>query len=157
MEHKILADGSIDKTMTDKIFECSAPYDIEAQGADPRLLFVCSAGLLRSATGANLYAKKGYNTRNCGTHQYALIPLSANLIMWAHQIIFVNRENFILAKATFLNTGYDEDMERKSIVLDIEDDYNYNNPELIAILEKQLARFDFDQFRKRRSNGYKTW
>lgn len=126
-------------TKTEEIFQVSAPYDNPYQGTDKRLLFVCSAGLLRSATGANLYAKKGYNTRNCGTHKYALIPLSANLIAWADKIIFVNEENRITAERTFHGTGYVEPMLKKSVVLNIPDDYEYNNPSLIKDFEEQLG------------------
>lgn len=132
-----------DRNLTDKIFEVSAPYDNPYQGRDPRLLFVCSAGLLRSATGANLYAKKGFNTRNCGTHRFALIPLSANLIMWADSIIFVNDENYVNALANFLNTGYDEDLKAKAIRLDIPDQYHYNHPKLVACLEEALKDYNF--------------
>ena len=59
------------KTKTEEIFELSAPYNNPYQGTDKKLLFVCSAGLLRSATAANLFAKKGYNTRGCGSAEYA--------------------------------------------------------------------------------------
>jgi len=126
-------------TKTEQLFELSAPYNNPDQGEDKRLLFVCSAGLLRSATGANLYAKKGYNTRNCGTHDYALIPLTVNLIMWAHKIIFVNEENYLDAMKTFAISEYNEDIREKGIILDIQDIYEYNNLELIRQLEEQLT------------------
>jgi predicted protein tyrosine phosphatase len=121
--------------LTDSIFKLSCPYDNPYQGPDTKLLFVCSAGLLRSATAANLYAKKGYNTRSCGTHTYALIPLSANLIAWADKIVFVNKENFDYA-VTF--GVYKEAITKKQVVLDIPDEYSYNHPELVKLLEEQL-------------------
>lgn len=117
--------------LTREIYKLTAPYDNPYQGKDKRLLFVCSAGLLRSATAANLYAKKGFNTRSCGTHHYALIPLSENLIAWAHKIIFVNNENYQYACEDF---GKDK-IDRKAVVLKIEDNYEYNHPELIRLLE----------------------
>lgn len=132
-----------DRNLTDKIFEVSAPYDNPYQGIDPRLLFVCSAGLLRSATGANLFAKKGFNTRNCGTHRFALIPLSANLIMWADSIIFVNDENYVNALANFLNTGYDEDIKKKAIRLDIPDIYPYGHPKLVEAIDNALKDYNW--------------
>lgn len=118
--------------LTNAIYRLTAPYDNPYQGKDKRLLFVCSAGLLRSATAANLYAKKGYNTRCCGTHEYALIPLSENLIAWAHKIIFVNNENYEAACENFSKSKID----RKAVVLKIQDEYEYNNPELIKLLEE---------------------
>lgn len=124
-------------TKTDAIFDLTAPYNNPYQGTDKKLLFVCSAGLLRSATGANLYAKKGFNTRNCGTHQYALIPLSANLIMWADEIVFVNAENYKQASRTFMETNFLQSLIEKSIVLDIPDNYEYNHPDLLKYFEEQ--------------------
>lgn len=125
-------------TKTEQIFQLSAPYDNPYQGTAKRLLFVCSAGLLRSPTGASLYNKKGYNTRSCGSSSYALIPLSANLIAWADKIIFVNVENAHQAANTFHKTSVEEDLIRKQIVLDIPDNYDYNNPELQQHFEQQL-------------------
>lgn len=133
------------QTLTDQIFKLSAPYNNPHQGKDPRILFVCSAGLLRSATGANLLAKKGYNTRNCGTHVYALIPLSVNLIAWADHIIFVNKENHNKALTEFQDNPWLQTLTDKSIVLDVQDEYNYNHPELIKILEEQLEGKDLSR------------
>lgn len=123
---------------TDEIFLLSAPYDNPNQGTDKRLLFVCSAGLLRSATGANLYAKKGHNTRNCGTHEYALIPLSVNLIAWADNIIFVNGDNYKKALNVFEGDDMVHMLIEKSYVLNIPDIFAYNDPMLIRFLEEQI-------------------
>jgi predicted protein tyrosine phosphatase len=125
--------------LTEKIFLQNAPYNNEYQGPSKRLLFVCSAGLLRSPTGAALYSGKGYNTRSCGSdRKYALINLSANLILWADCIIFVNSENYRQAIQTFEPVYYDFEIKKKAIILDIEDDYEYNNPWLIKLFERQL-------------------
>ena len=53
-------------TMTQMIFNSKSPYDNPYQGSDTKVLFVCSAGILRSATAARIYAKK-YNTRAAGS------------------------------------------------------------------------------------------
>ncbi|HET8686145.1 MAG TPA: hypothetical protein VFM18_05700, partial [Methanosarcina sp.] len=82
------------ETKTESIFKLTAPYSNPYQGNDKRILFVCSAGILRSATAANLFAKKGHNTRCCGSESYALIPFSENLKAWAHKIFFVNEYNY---------------------------------------------------------------
>jgi len=81
------------KTYTDVMFNTSAPYDNPYQGQDRRVLFVCSAGILRSATAARIYAKK-YNTRAAGSCSYALIPVTKELLLWAKQVVFVNEENY---------------------------------------------------------------
>lgn len=128
-------------TNTDHIFKTTAPYNNPWQQQEryQRLLFVCSAGLLRSATGATLYSKKGYNTRACGTHPYALIPLSANLISWADIIIFVNKENFEQATDTFEDNAWMLDhLRQKAQVLEIPDNHAYMDEELIRAFGKQL-------------------
>ena len=72
------------KTLTEAMFETSCPYNNPYQGKDKRVLFVCSAGLLRSATAARIYASK-YNTRAAGSANYALVPVSDELIAWADE------------------------------------------------------------------------
>lgn len=107
----------------------------EFQGSTKKVLTVCSAGLLRSATLQNFLIRKyGYNVRNCGTvESYALIPISEALIAWADEIVFVNEENFNMVK---------HDLEimhalNKCHVLNIPDIYSFNHPDLIDICEKQ--------------------
>jgi predicted protein tyrosine phosphatase len=122
------------------IFRTSAPYRNPYQGDSPRWLFVCTAGLLRSPTGAALAIKKGLNARSCGSSiDIALIPISANLINWADKIVFVNENNYHEALELFADT---EDLHyqitTKSIVLDIMDMYNYNEPQLVVEFEKQI-------------------
>ena len=126
-------------TYTEQIFRQTAPYNNPYQGTFKRLLFVCSAGLLRSPTGAAMYARRGFNTRSCGSNQaYALINLSVNLILWADKIIFVNAEDFKQAITTFEPVDYDGDIKEKAIVLDIPDNFEYGNEFLIKHFERQL-------------------
>ena len=127
-------------TKNAEIFKTTAPFSNHYQGSAPRWLFVCSAGLLRSPTGAALAIRKGLNARSCGSAvDYALVPISANLIMWAEKIIFVNEENYQESLELF------KDKQRlhnllivRSLVLDIPDMYEYNDPELIIEFEKQI-------------------
>lgn len=105
------------------------------QGEAKKVLTVCSAGLLRSATLQNFLIKEyGYNVRNCGTEEsYALIPISEALMMWADEIVFVNQENFRAIALTIadINIGH------KCYVLDIPDQYSFNDPELLKICKEQ--------------------
>lgn len=105
------------------------------QGDAKKVLCVCSAGLLRSATMQNVLIKEyGYNARNCGTvDSYALIPISEALIVWADEIIFVNKENYdqvhrYIDKWAFKN---------KCKVLNIPDMYSFNDPTLVSICKEQ--------------------
>jgi len=75
-------------TKNAEIFNTTAPYNNYNQGSTPRWLFVCSAGLLRSPTGAALAVKKGINARSCGSAlDYALIPIS--------QSYYVGKQNCV--------------------------------------------------------------
>jgi predicted protein tyrosine phosphatase len=127
-------------TKNAEIFNTTAPYNNRYQGSDPRWLFVCSAGLLRSPTGAALAIKKGLNARSCGSAvDIALIPISANLIMWAEKIVFVTENNYFDALALFADHQMLHNLLiMRSLVLDIPDIYNYNDPELLIEFEKQI-------------------
>lgn len=128
-------------TMNGTIFQTNAPYNNPYQGSKHRMLWVCSAGLLRSPTGAFVAAQRGYNTRACGSNQaYALINLSGNLIDWADTIVFVNKENQHQALETFEGTGYD--IGAKAVILDIPDRYEAFDPCLQKLLNEGLDKLE---------------
>lgn len=63
------------------------------QGDAKKVLCVCSAGLLRSPTMANILAQHpfNFNTRAAGiTSDFALIPVDDVLLHWADEIWTVN-------------------------------------------------------------------
>ena len=127
-------------TKNAEIFNTTAPYNNSHQGSDDRWLFVCSAGLLRSPTGAALAIRKGINARSCGSAiDYALIPISANLIMWAEKIVFVNKQNYDESLELFKDYQMLHNLlVVRALVLDIPDQYNYNDSELLIEFEKQI-------------------
>jgi len=127
-------------TKNAEIFNTTAPYNNYNQGSDPRWLFVCSAGLLRSPTGAALAVKKGINARSCGSAlDYALIPISANLIMWANKIVFVSEETYRESLELFKDYQMLHNiLIIRSLVLDIPDLYKYNESDLVIEFEKQI-------------------
>lgn len=106
-----------------------------SQGETKKVLTVCSAGLLRSATLQNMLIREyGYNVRNCGTvESYALIPISEALVKWADEIVFVNDENYQHVKKELEQLN----LLKKCYVLDIPDMYEFNNPELLKICKEQ--------------------
>ena len=122
------------------IFKTTAPYSNHYQGSDPRWLFVCSAGLLRSPTGATLAIRKGINARACGSEiDIALIPISANLVMWAQKIVFVNESNYFDTLELFKDHQRLHNLiTMRALVLDIPDMYEYNDHEIIIEFEKQI-------------------
>jgi len=104
------------------------------QGDFKKVLTVCSAGLLRSATLQNTLIKEyGYNVRNCGTEDYALIPISEALVKWADEIVFVEKYNFNRVKPDLEKY----DVLDKCIILDIPDIYGFCDKELVEICKEQ--------------------
>lgn len=125
---------------TQSIFEFSSPYANPYQGPRKRFLFVCSAGMLRSPTAAAVATSLGYNARSCGTGNYALIQLSANLITWADKIYFVNEENYYEAVQSFYgNQDMLDEIADKHVVWDIPDIYEYMHPDLVATLHELMG------------------
>lgn len=122
------------------IFQTTAPYRNPYQGNSERWLFVCSAGLLRSPTGAALAVQRGINARSCGSDShYALIPCSANLINWADRIVFVNEENYFELLGNFADYPHlAEQIKYKAKVLDIPDEFEYMDPKLQEAFNTQL-------------------
>lgn len=106
------------------------------QGKDKKVVFVCSMGILRSATGARIYAHK-YNTRSAGTWNEALIPLTATLLEWSNEVVFVNKHNYEQVKQYYVEELIDIDQRYNIKVLDIPDNYNHMHPELIKAFNDQ--------------------
>jgi len=110
-------------------------YQTEAK----RVLCVCSAGMLRSPTLANILHKEyGYNTRACGSSKpWALIPITEALIVWADQIVFVNKDNYLELdqeeRDCIKETGADV------VHLNIEDDFPWNDTSLVQQLKHEYS------------------
>lgn len=103
------------------------------QSDDKKVLFVCSMGILRSATAARIYGGR-YNTRSAGTWDDALIPLTQTLIDWADEVVFMTEKHFDQAKKKF-------DLEKPRLrVLNIPDDFPHMDPKLIEAFEEQYEK-----------------
>lgn len=127
------------KSTRNQIGNAKNPYQTEAK----RVLCCCSAGLLRSPTLANVLHKEyGYNTRACGTEkEFALIPITEVLIRWAEEIVFVNKSSFDALGDEELNL-----VGRKAVVLDVPDEYDWNDPLLQSILLHQYNKQEDKSF-----------
>ena len=101
------------------------------------LLFICSQNKLRSPTAEQVFSQyPGIEAMSAGTNNDADTPLDGELVEWA-DLIFV-MEKMHLAK---LRTRYRKHLDGKRVVcLDIPDDYAFMDPELVALLEKKVAR-----------------
>lgn len=105
------------------------------QGSAKRVLCVCSAGLLRSPTAANVLHKEyGFNTRACGaSEEYALIQLDEVLIAWADELVFVEQRVYDMAWDNYKDLL----KNKKNVVLNVPDMYEWGDPKLEAIIKEQ--------------------
>jgi predicted protein tyrosine phosphatase len=111
--------------MFNRIYNVKNPY----QGKTKKVLCVCSAGLLRSPTAANvLHREYGYNTRAVGVFDYALIILDDVHCYWADEIVVVDKD---------LASYIPEKFQDIVTILDIPDTYSYMDKELQEIIIEQ--------------------
>lgn len=111
----------------------------EYQGHYKRVLIVCSAGILRSATAAHILSSEPYNfnTRNVGTASYALIPLTEDLLLWADEIVCMENNHETDIRKKMLEWYIPE---KRIINLKIDDIYEYRNPELVRLITEKYDR-----------------
>lgn len=116
-----------------RLHTCKNPY----QGTTKKVLCVCSAGLLRSPTAAVVLSQEpfNYNTRAAGVHDYALVPVDDVLLTWADEIVFMEKHH-MQHVAERVPEG------KPMIVLNIRDQYEYRNPELMALIKQRYLEAD---------------
>ncbi len=105
------------------------------QGDDKKVLFVCTMGILRSATGARIYAGR-YNTRCAGTDlDEALVPVTQTLLDWADEVVFVHPKNYGDLIGKFK-------MPDNLKVLKIPDEYDHMDPAIVTAFNEQYEKLD---------------
>lgn len=108
-------------------------YSNSYQGDYKRVLTVCSANMLRSPTIAHVLSAEPYNfnTRSAGTSDFALIPVTNDLLMWADEIVCADSEH-----TTVINKMLQKlDIDKSLINLRIPDVYEYRNEGLIDLIK----------------------
>lgn len=116
------------------------------QGNAVRVLFVCSAGILRSPTAAIHFATtQGWNTRAVGIdHNFALIPVSEALMNWADVIFVMTPDQRLTLKFRF-----GDEFSDKIFCLHIDDNFAFMEPKLISFLEVSMEQImKTDEFKK---------
>jgi predicted protein tyrosine phosphatase len=104
----------------------------------PNLLFICSKNQWRSPTAEGLFKNHAlHQARSAGTGDKARIKVNAKLLAWADVVLVMERKHRQLLQQRFPN----EMADKETVVLDIEDDYQYNDPELIGILQVALVHY----------------
>jgi predicted protein tyrosine phosphatase len=100
------------------------------------MLFVCSRNRLRSPTAERVFANTpGVETDSAGLAPDADLQLSGDQVRWADLIVVMERQH-----ATKLKRAFGRQLAGTRIVcLDIPDNYEYMQPELVALLERRMA------------------
>lgn len=107
------------------------------QGHYKKVLCVCSAGILRSATAAVVLSQDpyNYNTRCAGAEKYALVPINDALLSWADEVVCMTQEHM----EKVYNHMLDWQVSPKILCLNIPDNYAYRDEELIRLIK---TRYD---------------
>ncbi len=105
------------------------------QGDYKRVLTVCSANMLRSPTMAVVLSMPpyDYNTRSAGTHSFALVPVTEDLLMWADEVVCADTEHALAIRDKMMEYQLDKPI----VNLRIPDIYEYRNPELIMMIRQR--------------------
>jgi predicted protein tyrosine phosphatase len=100
------------------------------------LLFICSKNQWRSPTAEQLFKNHPEHIAySAGTSDKARIRVSQKMLDRADVIFVMERKHKTLLQQRFDIT------HKQLIVLDIEDNYPFNDPELVAILKDVLKEY----------------
>jgi predicted protein tyrosine phosphatase len=103
-----------------------------------RILFLCSQNKLRSPTAEAVFADHPkIDVDSAGLNHDAEVPLSEEQVQWADLIIVMEKVH-----RNRLNQKFKKALAGKRIaVLNIPDNYDYMDPELIALLKSRCANY----------------
>ena len=102
-----------------------------------KLLFICTANKLRSPTAEAVFsAYEGVEAISAGTDTDAETPVSGDLIEWADTIFVMEKAHRNKVSKKFRSLL----KNKRLIVLDIPDEYEYMQPELVQLLEARVPR-----------------
>lgn len=101
------------------------------------VLFICSQNKLRSPTAEQVFSDwPGIAVSSAGLNHDAEVTLTPDLVEWAHIIFVMEKTHLNKLRARFkpyLNT-------QRVITLNIPDEYDFMDPELVALLKLKVAR-----------------
>lgn len=100
------------------------------------LLFICSKNQWRSPTAELLFKNnQEHNAASAGTSDKARIRVNQKVIDRADVIFVMERKHKQLLSQRF------DVIDKQLIVLDIEDNYRFNDPELVELLNDALREY----------------
>jgi len=104
----------------------------------PNLLFICSKNQWRSPTAELLFKNHAlHNARSAGTSDKARVKVNAKLLDWADVIFVMETKHRDILKLLFPSAIIGKPVK----ILDIADNYKFNDPELVDILKVSLAEY----------------
>lgn len=100
-----------------------------------KVLFVCDANRLRSPTAEAIFTGRPYlDVKSAGLATQATVPLTIELLDWA-DLVFVMEKR----QRNIIQSRFKEIYQRKRIIcLYIPDDFEFMDPELVALLEERV-------------------
>lgn len=97
-----------------------------------KLLFVCSRNRWRSSTAEKIFdGVDGIQARSAGTEPGARIKVTAGHLGWAEVIFVMEKKHLRRLREKFA----DELAGKPVVCLHIPDDYQFMQPELVALLQ----------------------
>ncbi|MCB1277251.1 phosphotyrosine protein phosphatase [Prosthecobacter sp.] len=100
-----------------------------------RLLFLCSRNHWRSPTAEAVYQNDPrVEARSAGVSVSAQRRVTEKLLRWADLVLVMDREHKARLREQFPDLVRDLRIE----VLDIPDDYEFMNPELVALIRERV-------------------
>lgn len=112
--------------------------DRNARKEKLNVLFVCSMNKWRSRTAETIYQNSSeINVKSAGTSSSARTKINQNHLDWADIVFVMEKKHRNITQQKFdLNPS-----ETEIIILYIEDDYQYMDPELIDILKAETDSY----------------
>lgn len=110
----------------------------EYKGMKKKILFICTANKMRSATAHELYKDdKRFLVSSAGTDSEASNPINENILEWADSILVMEKHhrNFIRKKFPSIYNS------KKIACMYIPDEYDFMDEDLIAILTDRFEDF----------------
>jgi predicted protein tyrosine phosphatase len=102
-----------------------------------KLLFVCSRNRWRSPTAEELFdGVDGIQARSAGTEPGARIRVTAGHVGWADIIFVMEKKHLRRLRAKFAA----ELLSKPVVCLHIPDDYQFMQPELVALLDATVMQ-----------------
>src|SRR5947207_2507146 len=107
------------------------------RGKSRRVLFICEGNLHRSPTAQALYAHTPeLKVRSAGTSPLARVQVTEELLAWADDLFVMDR-----GVARSLRRRFPQLAARVLVCLEVADEYQYLQPELVAVLRERLEPY----------------